>query len=341
MTMNNKLNPIIFGLGNCGCNSLETVKNRYNDIYTVGVNIDEDNLNKISADLKILIEVDKDNSTKISFDSLPKFSDKNAAIVVLGLSGNTSYVAVEKLLNYIKTLNLVTYVFAVKPFDFEGEIKRNQSFKNLEQIKNLSDCIFLISNDKLLYGEGDKLISQAFKKLNYLICDFIYVLENLSDTNSESSMIIEDILKKSQQVGLSYFSLNKITLNDFIDRGAYICTDSTFLDYSLRKATLIMLNIKSKNELKLNHITGFIEKLKHIAGDEVEINFSYSVAEDLENEVQVSIFGTNYNLDLISSNYEELSRVSLNKNHHYEEKDEGVITEDDIIPNFLKKLKGE
>lgn len=92
------------------------------------------------------------------------------AFIVTGLGGGTGTGAAPVIAKLAKEQGALVLAFAVLPFGFEGERRRQLAQAGLEQLKAQADAVICIANDKLFKVAGENATAaDAFRQGNELI----------------------------------------------------------------------------------------------------------------------------------------------------------------------------
>jgi cell division protein FtsZ len=174
--------------------------------------------------------------------------------VTCGLGGGTGSGAAPVIAQASKELGILTVSVVTTPFSFEGEQRKKISQLALENFQNKTDCLLVISNDKLLKAINEKTtVSDAFS-----ICDEILgqAVRSITDLilapgiiNIDFSSVVS-ILKNS---GQAMFGTGKASGADRAILAAEQAINSPLLEFSIKGARGVLFNVLS-NDATLNEI---------------------------------------------------------------------------------------
>jgi len=109
-------------------------------------------------------EVGKESALESYEDLARALEGADIVFVAAGLGGGTGTGAAPIIAKCAKDVGALTIAVVTKPFSFEGKKRLKLAEDGLQELKNESDCIVVIPNDKLLSIIDPKLgIKESFK----------------------------------------------------------------------------------------------------------------------------------------------------------------------------------
>jgi len=161
----------VVGVGGSGSNAVSRMmKNKIQGVDLIAINTDAQDLKKAQADFKL--QIGKKITDGLGAGMNPRIGqlaaqeskneireilkDADLIFVTCGLGGGTGTGAAPVVAEISKNLGALTITVVTKPFSFEGIPRRNIAEKGLERLKDRTDSLIIISNDKLLQMVDDK-----------------------------------------------------------------------------------------------------------------------------------------------------------------------------------------
>ena len=177
----------IFGVGNAGANVAERMlDNEIPASCFIAVNTDPQALTACSAQLKM--QVDDQGLRGLGTGGDPErgraFAEKHAAqlkelcegqdlvFILAGLGGGAGTGITPVLARLAKEAGALVLVFAILPFDCEGDRRGQSAQEGLEEIKETADAVICLPNQKVLrLVDENTSVLGAFQICNALLAD--------------------------------------------------------------------------------------------------------------------------------------------------------------------------
>ncbi len=230
----------VYGVGGEGGNAIDYLKKKFQElkVKTIGVNTDNQDLQKIRADKKILIgenrlhgrgtganpplaeRIAEEEISKIT----PTLKDVDMAIVCCGLGGGTGSGAGPVVVKAAAKQNILTLAIVTFPFTFEGGTKTKIAVEYLKKIKEAADAVIVIPNWKLIKEKGIT-IKKAFEWGNEILVNSIEVISSIINNSHNMNVDFQDIKTVLENSKDAYISMAQITESMEIrdeEKGDYI-----------------------------------------------------------------------------------------------------------------------
>ena len=276
------------------------------------------------------------------------------AIFILGLGGGIGTALSLELLELANNLKgIIKFVYAVKPFSFEGNERSKLAEKTLQYLERQADALVTFSNNQM--GElisKDQNIYEAFELSNVLV------------GNSIGSMI-----KFLSHQGVMSIGLSKLTKVFSASRNACLAgfgvvegknrsqrvleeiLKSPLLNFAqssqkLKSIKTLIVQISGGQDLKLSEIDQFMQALHKKLSEKVEIFIGLNFSENLNGKLEIFLLASkedyllepNRNELLQSEQVARSSEVSISTDELTAEAEEikaGINTENETMPfNF-------
>ena len=139
------MKKLLIGLGGCGNNIINLMQDQLDQSYkTLSIQKDLQLLSISQADFK-LNPKDKDYEEKLNVI----LEHASEVKLILGSSGTTSLLYLEKILKQLNDKNIPFEIVAIEPNKYEGSKKTEISKKVITVIKDNTNSYQLIKNDNL------------------------------------------------------------------------------------------------------------------------------------------------------------------------------------------------
>ena len=307
--MNNISKIKVIGIGGSGVNAASRIfKEGVSGVELIAVNTDAQSLKISPVQNKILIGQKTTNGLGTGMDA--KLGEKAAresidilkqalggaelVFLTCGLGGGSGSGAIPVLGEISKGLNILTIAVCTLPFSFEGAQRKSVALSALKNLQGNVDCFLTIQNDRLLELVGaNSTIENAF-----WVCDGILreAVKGVSDLVSLPGIINVDfadlraILKNS---GQGFLGIGRAKGEKRAIMAANLALHSPLLDFSVKDAEGILLNIAGTEDLSLVEVNMAATVIKKQAKSGSRIVFGVSEDPSLEKgEMKVTLIAT-------------------------------------------------
>lgn len=269
----------VIGIGGSGVNAIaRMVKEKVSGVELIAVNTDAQVLKVCPAPKKILIGEKAtgglgtgmdihlgEKAAKESQDVLStEIAGAEMVFLTSGLGGGTGSGGIPVLAEITKGLGILTLAIVTLPFSFEGIQRKNVAMQGLRNLEKKVDSFLVIPNDKLLgMSTPQTTVEEAF-----WLCDGVLreAVKGISDLVSFPGIINVDfadlrgILEKS---GRAFLGIGRAKGERRALMAASAALQSPLLDFSIKEAQGVLLNIAGREDLTLSEVNtaaGFIKR---------------------------------------------------------------------------------
>ncbi len=222
-----------------------------------------------------------------------RLSCTDVLFLVVTLGGGTGTGAAPLLAEAAKEMGALVVVFAALPFSFEGEQRQKQARLGLRDLRERSDALVVLPNDRLLedenraetfvqsFAQSDHMVGVGVRALWKLVTspglinvgfsDLRRIIEHTDGTCSFGYGAGEGPLRVEQ-------AMQELLSNALTDRGAH-----------LAKCSGMLVNILGGEDLRIAEVQGIMTQLKGLARDGCDIVMGVTTEKSMANEVYVTI----------------------------------------------------
>lgn len=196
---NREINPYetkvrVLGAGGAGNNTItHLMKEKYNNIKTISINTDAQDLLDAVADQKILIGRDITNGLGAGGDPMIGESAAEETKEIIsnaidgtdmlfltgGMGGGTGTGSLPVVGQMAKEKGILTIAIVTMPFSEEGIVRWENAQIGLEKLRKTVDTLMILENDTLSDLFPDIPISQAFRTCDELLINALIGISNL------------------------------------------------------------------------------------------------------------------------------------------------------------------
>ena len=303
------VNIKVIGVGGGGNNAMQDVYDKgISGVDFILANTDEQDLIK-NMEVTQVIKLGKFNDRGLGAGANPnvgrdvaleseeviKESLKGAdmVIVVAGMGGGTGTGASPVIAKFARELGALTLGVVTTPFKTEGDLKQKNTKEGLKELRQNTDSLITISNEKLNRQFGGRTLQDAFKVSNNIIHQIIKMLSDLVNKVSlinidfaDVTRIIKDQGTAIAGVGVIHDGENKTV------RAAAAAATNPILESSLSSASSALVSVSGSSSLTLDEVNEAIKTIQYLSNKNTDIIFGVTIDESLEDDVIVSVLAT-------------------------------------------------
>jgi cell division protein FtsZ len=269
----------VFGVGGAGGNAVSQMAGALTGIGVVAVNTDLQALNglpnveKMQIGSAVTHGLGAGGDVELGLRAAQQDTERLEAIaqnadlvfIVAGLGGGTGTGAAPVVARVAKEQGALVLAFALLPFSFEGERRRQQAQAGLEQLKAQADAVICIANDKLFKVAGENATAaDAFRQGNELVGTGVQAFWQLL---SRKGLINVDFADLRNALGSKHsdgiFSFGSATGSDKSRLAVKAVMDNPLLDSgeALGKAETVLVSVLGGPDMTLSDVQRAVEPI--------------------------------------------------------------------------------
>ncbi|MCD8203738.1 MAG: cell division protein FtsZ [Coprobacillus sp.] len=280
---------------------------------------------------------------------------KGAALVFVaaGMGGGTGTGAAPVIARIAKDAGALVVAIVTRPFTFEGPKKISNSIDGLNKLKENVDSIIVVSNDQLLRLKGNEPMGNAFEDADNILAQSVDTVVSLIVYNSLINSDFADVRNTLANSGLGLIGTGYGKGPNKTRDAALSAFNSPLLEASLKGAKRAIVSITCGQGVTLYDVKDCINYLTEASGGDIDIKFAANINDQLEDEMIVSIIAADFEQSYDFANphlFEGVTDddfpapeaprpidietpIAPTQEPRYDEEE----SEDDILPNFLKR----
>ena len=296
----------VVGVGGAGSNTVNRLfKEKPDNVDLIACNTDAKHLLNVRANFKILLG---ENLTRgLGTGSDPRVGEASAleseseiaeyargteiAFVTTGLGGGTGTGAAPVMAKIMKEHGALTIGIVTLPFTSEGKERRKNALSGLRKLKEASDTVIVIPNDRLLEISPDLPLEEGFRTADEIMVQAIRA--------------VTEIIKRIGLINLDYNDLKEVTRNSremMIGIGTgegspgqravdavHAAMESPFLKADLTAATGIIINVTGGKDMEIEEPKDAVEEIRRIVTSKTRILMGTRVDPELQGKIQVTL----------------------------------------------------
>ncbi|KAB1197057.1 MULTISPECIES: cell division protein FtsZ [Haloferax] len=300
-------NITVVGCGGAGGNTV----NRMHDegikgAKLVAANTDVQHLVEIGADTKILMGEQKTQGRGAG--SLPQVGEEAAlesqeeiydaiegsdmVFVTAGLGGGTGTGSAPVVAKAARESGALTIAIVTTPFTAEGEVRRTNAEAGLERLRDVSDTVIVVPNDRLLDAVGKLPVRQAFKVSDEVLMRSVKGITELITKPGLVNLDFADVKTVMERGGVAMIGLGESDSESKAQESVKSALRSPLLDVDISGANSALVNVTGGSDMSIEEAEGVVEEIYDRIDPDARIIWGTSVDDDLEGMMRTMIVVT-------------------------------------------------
>jgi cell division protein FtsZ len=222
--------------------------------------------------------------------------------VTIGAGGGTGSGAGYIVAQIARDMGALVVGFATKPFAFEGEKRRRNADRAIENLRKSVDTLIIIPNDRLLQTiDRQTPLLEAFKVADDVLRQGIQGISDLITVHGLINLDFADVKTVMSNAGTALMGIGRASGENRAVVAAQQAIESPLLEVSIDGARGILFNVIGGNDLSMHEINAAAETITNAADPDANIIFGATVNPDLEGEAIVTVVATGFDASYFSN----------------------------------------
>jgi len=296
-----KARIMVVGAGGGGNNTVNALKGLgLKGATTVAINTDAKHLAMVKADHKILIgksltkglgaggypDVGKNAALESKNDIRQSLADVDLVFVTCGLGGGTGTGSAPVVARIAKEMGAIVIAVVTMPFKLEGA-RINKALEGLQQLRESSNTVIVIENQRLLDMAGNQPIRQAFAIADGLIATMI---KGITETISEPSLVnldYADVKAVMNSGGVASIGVGESEGDRRAEEAVSRALNHPLLDVDISGGTGALIQIIGGPDMKLEEISKVGEAVSSQLSADAPVMWGARVLPEYAHKLQV------------------------------------------------------
>ena len=300
-------NITVVGCGGGGGNTVNRIfEEGIHGAKLVAANTDAQHLVEIDADTKILMGQQRTSGRGAG--SLPQVGEEAAlesqdeihealegsdmVFVTAGLGGGTGTGAAPVVAKAARDSGALTISIVTTPFTAEGEVRRTNAEAGLERLRDVSDTVIVVPNDRLLDAVGKLPVRQAFKVADEVLMRSVKGITELITMPGLVNLDFADVRTVMERGGVAMIGLGESDSEAKAIDSVKAALRSPLLDVDISGANSALVNVTGGPDMAIEEAEGVVEELYDRIDPDARIIWGTSIDDDLEGEMRTMIVVT-------------------------------------------------
>ncbi|MBC8495241.1 cell division protein FtsZ [archaeon] len=291
----------VMGVGGAGNNMINWLyKKGIKGAEILGCNTDQQHLNVIEADRKFLIGRDvtkglgcggfPERGAEAAQESLQEVKEalkgSDMVFVCAGMGGGTGTGASPVIANVAKDAGAIVIGTVTMPFNIERARVDKAEF-GLQQLRQQSDTVIVIDNNRLVQIAGNLPVQQAFAVANELIATMIKGIVETIAIPSLVNLDYADVKTIMTDGGVAAIGVGASDTNNKVEEAVKGALSNPLLDISYEGATGAIIHVSGGPDMTLDEISRVGELVTESMDDDANVIWGARVLENMKGKITV------------------------------------------------------
>ncbi|RUM41851.1 MAG: cell division protein FtsZ [Desulfobulbus sp.] len=317
----------VIGVGGGGGNAINTmVENRLAGVEFIAANTDMQALEKSRADIRLQLgptlakgmgagadpEKGKDSAQESYEDLKTALAGADMVFVTAGLGGGTGTGAAPVIAKLCKDSGALTVAVVTKPFYFEAKRRMRNAEAGWEKLKEYSDTIITVPNDRLLsLMQKNSTLVEMMQMVDDVLLQAVRGITDLINLPGHINVDFADLKTVMKEVGPAIMGSGTAAGENRAAEAAKRAIDNQLLeDVGIDGARGILINISASRSLTMGEFMEASALIQEKAHDDANIIIGALFDENLDEELRVTVIATGISSIEDSETISELDVVS-------------------------------
>ncbi len=301
----------VIGIGGGGCNAVNRmIEAGIDGVEFIAANTDLQALRLCHAPVKVQLGnkltkglgagANPDMGRQAALEDTEKIIEllegADMVFVTAGLGGGTGGGAAPIAASLATELGALTVAVVTKPFDFEGRKRRLHADRALQELKENSDTVITIPNERLLdtVPEGTSL-ADAFKFADDVLRQAVQGISDLITVPGVINLDFADVKTIMTDMGMALMGTGVGSGEDRAEQAARNAISSPLLeDTTIQGAQGVLINVTGNQSITLHEVSTASRIIQESAHPDANIIFGSVFDDGVEDKIKITVIATGF-----------------------------------------------
>jgi len=302
----------VVGTGGAGNNTVTRLKEvGINGVETIAINTDAQSLLHTRADNKILIG--KNISNGLGSGSDPKIGEDAAredaeeikkslegsdmVFVTCGLGGGTGTGSAPVIAEIAKSLNALTISVVTLPFAEEGSARKHNALAGLERLRNNSDTVIVVQNDKLFDIVPDLPLNAAFKVADEVLVNAVKGITDLVTEKGLINLDFSDVRSVMKNGSTAMIGIGESETENKAEEAVAKAIENPLLDVDITGAQSALIHITGDDTMSIRDAKNIIVSIAKKLAPDAKLIWGARIDANMKGKIKVLLIATGLQSD--------------------------------------------
>ena len=218
----------------------------------------------------------------------------NMVFIAAGMGGGTGTGAAPVVAKLAKDAGALTVAIVTRPFTFEGNSRKVKAVEGITELKSAVDSIIIVSNDKLMFMNGSRPISEAFNESDKVLAQSVKTITDLILLPGLINLDFADVRSTLKDKGVALIGFGMGSGEHKAEEASSSAIASPLLEASVKGAHSAIINITGGKSVTLDEAQEAVNYITEAAGNNVNIIFGVQQNPELNDQMLISVIATEF-----------------------------------------------
>ena len=300
----------VVGVGGGGCNAVNRmIDEGLQGVDFVAVNTDAQALMQSKATTRVRIGEkltrglgsggDPETGRKAAEESAEQMYEvlrgSDMVFITSGMGGGTGTGAAPIMAQIAKEVGALTIGVVTRPFTFEGSRRIQSAETGISKLKEQSDTLIVIPNDRLLQIVDKRAnLNQAFRMADDVLRQGVQGISELITVPGLINLDFADVRTIMSEGGAALMAVGSAKGEEAASKAAEQAISSQLLDITIDGAHGILFNVTGGSDLTLYDVNQAAAIIKETAHPDVNLIFGAVIDPNMKDEVRITVIATGF-----------------------------------------------
>ncbi len=300
----------VVGIGGGGCNAVDRmIDEGLQGVDFVAINTDAQALMLSKAQTRVRIgekltrglgsggdpEIGRKATEESAEELYEVLKNSDMIFITAGMGGGTGTGGATIVAQIAKDIGALTIGVVTRPFSFEGARRIQSAEAGISKLKEQSDTLIVIPNDRLLQIVDKRAsLQQAFRVADDVLRQGVQGISELITVPGLINLDFADVRTIMSEGGAALMAVGTATGEDCARKAAEQAISSQLLDITIDGARGILFNVTGGPDMTLHDVNQAAEIIKNTAHPEVNLIFGAVINQNMKDTVRITVIATGF-----------------------------------------------
>ncbi len=300
----------VVGVGGGGCNAVDRMINEgLTGVDFVAINTDAQALQLSQATTRVRVGEkltrglgsggNPEQGRKAAEESADELYEvlrgSDMVFVTAGMGGGTGTGACPIVAQIAKEVGALTIGVVTRPFTFEGSRRIQTAEAGISKLKEQSDTLIVIPNDRLLQIVDKRAnLNDAFRMADDVLRQGVQGISELITVPGLINLDFADVRTIMSEGGAALMAVGSAKGEERAREAAEKAISSQLLDITIDGARGILFNVTGGPDLTLFEVNQAAAIIKETAHPDVNLIFGAVIDQNMKDEVRITVIATGF-----------------------------------------------
>lgn len=221
--------------------------------------------------------------------------DSDMVFITAGMGGGTGTGAAPVIAKLAKETGALTVGVVTKPFSFEGTRRSVAAEDGIEKLKESTDTLIVIPNQRLMDVIDRKMtLLEAFKVVDSVLGQAVGGIADIITTAGLVNVDFADVKTIMKDAGSALLGIGTGVGENRAQMAARAAVSSPLLDLSIEGARGVLFNIAGGNDLTMFEVDEAARIISSAADPDANVIFGAVIKDGLNDQVRITVIATGF-----------------------------------------------